>query len=119
MPLVRISLLEGRPEPYRRAIADGVHRALMETMNVSERDRFQIIEEHQNSGFIYSPEYEGTLRTDALVVIQITLNRGRTVAMKRAFFDRVVTLLQVAPGLRREDVFIGLVEVDPDNWFVL
>ena len=39
--------------------------------------------------------------------------------MKRAFFDRVATLLQVEPGLRREDVFIGLVEVDPDNWFVL
>jgi phenylpyruvate tautomerase PptA (4-oxalocrotonate tautomerase family) len=118
MPLVRISLLEGRADADLRAIADAVHRALVETMAVAPDDRFQLIDEHHQSGFIHARDHEGATRTDALVIVLITLNLGRTAAMKRAFFERAATLLGERAGLRREDVFIGLVEVDPENWFV-
>ncbi len=30
MPLVRISLREGKSEQYKKALADGVHRAMVE-----------------------------------------------------------------------------------------
>lgn len=118
MPLVRISVLEGRSAVERSTIADSVHRALVDTMDVTEQDRFQIVEQHSGEGFIYARQYGSTTRSDALVIIQITLNRGRTPEMKMRFYDRVTALLGSAAGLRREDVFIGLVEVDPDNWFV-
>ena len=35
MPLVRISLVKGKPEAYRRKVGDAVHRALVGTINVS------------------------------------------------------------------------------------
>lgn len=45
MPLVRISLREGKPETYRRAIGEAVHRAMVETISVPALDRFQVITE--------------------------------------------------------------------------
>ena len=118
MPLVRITLVEGRSEADRCQIGDAVHRALVETMDVLEHDRFQIIERLPTGSIIRAEEAPSVTRTDALVIIQITLNRGRTSAMKRCFFERAAALLWESVQLRSEDIFIGLVEVDPDNWFV-
>jgi len=116
MPLVRISLREGKPEAYRAAIADGVHRAMVETMNVPAKDRFQIVTEHPASGLIYDPSYLDVARTDDLVVVQITLNAGRTTEMKKALYARIAELLAASPGVRREDVLVSLVEVTKDGW---
>jgi len=35
---------------------------------------------------------------------------------KRAFFKRTADLLAENPGVRREDVFISLLEVAKENW---
>lgn len=35
MPLVRIALRQGKPAPYRRAIAAGIHQAMVETIAAS------------------------------------------------------------------------------------
>jgi 4-oxalocrotonate tautomerase len=116
MPLVRIAVREGKPAAYRAAVGEGVHRAMVETMNVPALDRFQVITEHPAGGLVYDPSYLGIARTDDLVVIQITLNAGRTVEMKRALYARIADLLGAAPGVRREDVLVSLVEVAKENW---
>ena len=52
MPLVRITVAQGTAPEARRAIGDGVHRALVETANVPADDRFQVIElaAHRQAG---------------------------------------------------------------------
>ena len=50
------------------------------------------------------------------MLIQITLNQGRTTEMKKAFYKRVADDLHGRLGIRREDVFINLVEVAKENW---
>jgi 4-oxalocrotonate tautomerase len=47
MPLVRISLREGKTEEYKKALTDGVHRALIEAMDAPVQDRFQVITDGQ------------------------------------------------------------------------
>jgi phenylpyruvate tautomerase PptA (4-oxalocrotonate tautomerase family) len=84
MPLVRISLRQGKTAEYRGKIADGVHRAMAEAINVPPQDRFQVITEHQADGLIYDPSYLGINRTDDVIFIQITLNAGRTLDQKRS-----------------------------------
>ena len=116
MPLVRISLMQGKPEGYRQKVGDAVHRAMVETINVPPLDRFQIITSHAKSDFIYDAQYLNISRTDDLVMIQITLNFGRTTEMKRAFYQRVVDLLVQEVKIRPEDVLICLVEVAKENW---
>lgn len=116
MPLVRISLLEGKPKSHHERIGDCVHRAMVETINVPPLDRFQIITEHPASDFVFDPSYLNIARTSALVIIQITLNTGRTLEMKKALYKRVAELLSQEAAVRKEDVLITLVEVAKENW---
>lgn len=116
MPLVRISLIAGKPEAYRQKISDVVHRAMVETVNVPPLDRFQVITEHSKSDFAYDPNYLNISRTDNLVMIQITLNSGRTTELKKALYRRIADLLNQEVGIRKEDVLINLVEVPKENW---
>jgi phenylpyruvate tautomerase PptA (4-oxalocrotonate tautomerase family) len=55
-------------------------------------------------------------RTADLVIIQITLNAGRTTELKKALYRRIADLLNQEAGIRKEDVFINLVEVAKENW---
>jgi 4-oxalocrotonate tautomerase len=116
MPLVRIDLRRGKPAGYGKAICDGVYRAMRETFNVPEDDRFMLVTEHDADGFIYARSYLGITHTDDLVIIQITANDTRTLAQKQAFFARTAALLSENPGVRKEDVFINIVEVKEENW---
>lgn len=116
MPLVRISLIEGKTAEYKNKIGDAVHQAMVETLNVPPLDRFQILSTHAKSDFIYDPQYLNIARTDGLVMIQITLNSGRSTEMKKAFYKRVADLLATQIKIRPEDVLINLVEVSKENW---
>jgi phenylpyruvate tautomerase PptA (4-oxalocrotonate tautomerase family) len=116
MPLVRIDLAHGKTEAYRCTVGDVVYDAMVATLNVPANDRFQIIAEHNCGDFVIDRTYLGVRRTDDAIVIQVTLNAGRTVELKRAFYRAVADGLNERLGLRREDVFISLVEVVKENW---
>ncbi len=116
MPLVRISLREGKPAAYRRAIGDAVHRAMVETINVPPLDRFQLITEHPPEGLIYDSTYLGIKRTDEVVFVQITLNTGRSTEQKRALYRRMAELLAESPGVQPQNLLVSLVEVARENW---
>ncbi len=116
MPLVRISLREGKTEEYKKALADGVHRALVEALDVPAQDRFQVLTEHLAGGLIYDPTYLGVQRTDNFVMVQITLSTGRKPAQKRRLFKRISEILAENPGLRPQDLMVNLVEVAWENW---
>jgi phenylpyruvate tautomerase PptA (4-oxalocrotonate tautomerase family) len=89
---------------------------MVETVNVPPLDRFQVITEHSKSDFSYDPQYLNISRTDDLVMIQITLNSGRTTELKKALYRRMADLLHQEVGIRKEDVLINLVEVPKENW---
>ena len=116
MPLVRISLIEGRSAEYRKKIGDVVHQAMVETINCPAQDRFQLITEHTKENFLCAPEYLGIPHTDDLIIIQITLNEGRTVELKKALYQAIASGLNAAVSVNIQDVFISLVEVKKENW---
>jgi 4-oxalocrotonate tautomerase len=116
MPLVRVSLRGGKSDDYKRAIGDGVYQALRETFAVPDEDRFVTVSEHSESEFQFSKTYMDIARTDDLVILQITVSNTRTIEQKKALFARIVELLSQKPGLRKEDVFINLLEVAKENW---
>ena len=116
MPLVRISLQQGTSPEYRKAIGDGVHRAMIEAFAIPPDDHFQVITEHPPEGLIYDPQYLGVQRSDRVVFVQITLSAGRKPQQKRKLFKRMAEILQESPGLRPQDLLINLVEVSWENW---
>jgi 4-oxalocrotonate tautomerase len=116
MPLVRISLRKGKAAAYRKKIADNIYRALRETFDVPEEDRFVTVDEYEADNFFYSPNYLGIERSDAFIVVQITVSNTRTLAQKQALFKRIVERLYDDPGVKPDDVFINLLEVGKENW---
>jgi phenylpyruvate tautomerase PptA (4-oxalocrotonate tautomerase family) len=116
MPLVRISLREGQTDAYKKALADGVHRALVEAIDVPAQDRFQVVTEHPASGLFYDPSYLGIERSDDVVLVQVTLSTGRKPAQKRKLYKQMSEILAKNPGLRPQDLMISLVEVAWENW---
>lgn len=116
MPLVRIDLTEGKSLEYREQLGECVYQAMRETLNVPENDRFIIITEHPKGNLQFDRTYLDIARTDDNIFIQLTLNAGRTVEIKRNFYKAVVDKLVETIKIRKEDVFIGLVEVPKENW---
>jgi 4-oxalocrotonate tautomerase len=116
MPLVRIDLRQGTPPEYRKAIADGVHSAMVEALAIPPDDRFQVITEHDRNNLIYDPQYLGIHRSEKIVLIQITLSAGRKPGQKKALYKQIVARLAQSPGVPSEDIFINLVEVAWENW---
>ena len=116
MPLVRISLRKGKPASYRKKIADNIYGALRETFDVPEEDRFVTVDEYEADNFFYSPNYMGIERSEAFIVVQLTVSNTRTRAQKKALYKRIVERLHEDLGVAPDDVFINLLEVGIENW---
>ncbi len=116
MPFARIDLIQGKPAAYRKTISEVVYQAMLETLKVPKNDRFQVITEHPAEDFIFDPTYLDVERTSDCIFIQVTMNEGRTMEVKRAFYKAIADGLHHRLGLRKEDVLINLVEVTKGNW---
>jgi phenylpyruvate tautomerase PptA (4-oxalocrotonate tautomerase family) len=115
VPFVRIDLRKGKDAAFREGISHVVHEALV-GVGVPKDDRFQVISEHEPPNFVFDPSYLGVRRSEELVMIQITWNEGRTLDQKKALYKAIADGLAGKVGLRREDVFVNLVEVKRENW---
>jgi phenylpyruvate tautomerase PptA (4-oxalocrotonate tautomerase family) len=116
MPLVKIHLLIGKTPEYIRAVADAVHESLVAHANVPADDRFQLICEYTADDIIAHPSYAGVTRTADLIIIEITLNAGRTLEIKKELYAGIARRLQEDPGVRTDDVLVNLIEVAKENW---
>ena len=116
MPLVRISLMKGRPDGFGKKVGAIIYQAMVKTIHVPVKDNFQIITEHDSNTLIYDPTYLDIRRSDGIIVIQITLNEGRALDLKKALFNTIADRLHRELGVRMEDVMINLVEVKKENW---
>jgi phenylpyruvate tautomerase PptA (4-oxalocrotonate tautomerase family) len=115
MPLVRLTLAQGTTAATRRALADAVHRALVEVAKAPADDQFQVIEEVPPGNLVFSPSYLGIAHSGPMLFVQVTMNAGRSVEVKQALYARIADEA-AAHGFRREDVIVSLVEVPRENW---
>src|SRR5215475_5957398 len=88
MPLVRIDLRKGKPAAYKKAIGEAIYRAMRETFEVPDEDRFMVVTEHDDDGFFYSKTYLNIERTGDLTLIQLTVTNSRNVDQKKALCSR-------------------------------
>lgn len=116
MPLVRIDYMKGRKDDFGMRVGEVVYRTMVDIINVPVNDNFQIISTSDCNTLVYDPGYLNIARTDGIIIIQITLNEGRSVELKKNFFIALAERLHETLAVRMEDVFINLVEVKKENW---
>ena len=117
MPLVRINLSNTASEQTVKAIGDTVYEAMLAVASVPPNDRFQIITRHAGDELVYPAEgYLGVNYSKDIIFIQVTWNAGRSTDVKKAFYRAVADGVHASTGVRREDVWISLVEVNREDW---
>ena len=116
MPLVKLYLRKGKSPEYVRDLSAAVHQALVAQANVPADDLFHIIHQVEPEAIIANATYGGVNRSHDLVIIEITLNAGRTLEVKKALYADIVARLGRAIDVRPDDVLINLVEVTKENW---
>jgi phenylpyruvate tautomerase PptA (4-oxalocrotonate tautomerase family) len=117
MPLARISLSKSLSPEVVKAVGDTVYDAMINVASVPQHDKFQIITRHSDDELVYPSEgYLGVTYTSSIVFIQVTWNSGRTTDVKKAFYKAVAEGIHTKTGLRKEDVFINLVDVAREDW---
>ncbi|WP_296252820.1 tautomerase family protein [Pseudomonas sp. UBA4194] len=116
MPFVQISLRKGRTSTELRAIADGVHEALVETYKVPVDDRFQVINQYDEDTLIFDSGYLGIQRSDNVVIIHILASNWRDTAAKQALYSAVADKLSATAGVRPEDVQVFISNNSKEDW---
>ncbi len=113
MPLVKIEIRKGKTNEYKRALLNGVHDALVESIKIPVYDRFQRIYELDEANF-EAP----TSKTNNVTLIEIIMFKGRSLEAKKTLYQAITDNLVVDPGINDEDITIVLHEPPLENWGV-
>jgi phenylpyruvate tautomerase PptA (4-oxalocrotonate tautomerase family) len=116
MPFVKIYLRKGKSDDYLRLVSEAIHEALVSEASVPPDDKFHVIHQLDAGEMFANPSYGGVTRSGDLVVIEITLNLGRSLEVKKEVYRRITRNLQRAVDLRSDDVIVSMVEVAKENW---
>ncbi|MGV8920080.1 MAG: tautomerase family protein [Pseudomonas sp.] len=115
MPLIKIDIVEGRSDAQVKTLLDAAHRALVDSFEVPERDRFQIVNEHPASRMVIEDTGLDIPRTRNVVVVSVT-SRPRTEASKVKFYQRLCRELQEKCGIDPSDVMVSIVINSDADW---
>jgi 4-oxalocrotonate tautomerase family enzyme len=110
MPLVKIEIEKGYSPEYKKAILNGIHQALVETIKIPDHDRRQRLYELDTDNF----EHSG--RGSHYTIIEITMFKGRSDEAKKSLFRRIVDLLEANPGIPGNDITIIINDPPLENW---
>ena len=117
MPLARIDLSKDAPAERIRVVSEAIYNAMIEVANVPPHDKFQVITRHAADEIIYPEEgYLGLNYTRDLIIIQITWVGGRSTDVKKKFFHRIADEIHERAQVRKEDVWISLVDSGREDW---
>jgi hypothetical protein len=115
MPLLKFHVWRGRSADDIAKLLDVAHAALVASFAVPERDRYQILTEHdaghfnaQDSGLVIS-------RSDRFVLLEV-VSRPRPRQQKLAFYERLCADLKQFCCVEPSDVMVTIVENDDDDW---
>jgi phenylpyruvate tautomerase PptA (4-oxalocrotonate tautomerase family) len=117
MPMVRTAVRSGTTHDQKEKIAMGIHAALVEGIGMPEDELFNLVHEYDPKDFFYSRSFNGIARSDSIVLVEITMRRGRSDAMKTALYAAITRNLEGAT-ISPRDVFIFMHENDYSDWSV-
>jgi phenylpyruvate tautomerase PptA (4-oxalocrotonate tautomerase family) len=110
MPVVKISVLEGRTASEKKQLLDIVHSALVEAFKIPDDDRVQMVYEFKRPDFEIPAD-----KSDKFTFIEIVLFPGRSVDAKKRLYQLIFSELKKI-GYQNNDALIVLNEPSLDNW---
>jgi 4-oxalocrotonate tautomerase len=117
MPLARIDVNKNASPELIRAVSEAVYGAMVEVANVPPHDKFQVVTRHTADEIVYPKEgYLGIDYSPDIILIQVTWVGGRSTEVKKKFYRRIADELHAKQGVRKQDVWISLVDTGREDW---
>jgi phenylpyruvate tautomerase PptA (4-oxalocrotonate tautomerase family) len=118
MPFVRTAVPHGTDPARKRSIVRGIHDALVEGIEMPTDELFNLVTEYRDGEFFFDRSFNGISRSDEMIVVEITMRRGRSDAMKRSLYAAITRNLETNSAVSPRDVFIFMHENDYSDWSV-
>jgi hypothetical protein len=115
MPLLNIHIVKGRGEEQVATLLQAIHDTMVEAFEVPERDRYQIVHQHDPRQLIMLDTGLGFDRSDDRVLIHVT-TRPRSRSMKERFYALLVENLGSRCSVRPEDIMVSCSENTDADW---
>lgn len=115
MPLIQIDLDRELYDAVGEQLAEGVHQAQIDALDIPADDRFQVFTPHGAGELKFDPGYGGVDRR-RLVLVRITMVHMYSVATKQRLYRAIVERFGEA-GVRAEDILISVVENGFEDWY--
>ena len=103
MPVVKVSMLEGKTPEYKRTVLDSIHDGLVDSIGIEDWDRFQRVEK---------PDF----KSDDFMIVELSIFPGRTKEMKGKLIETICSNLNSRLSIDPSDVFIVINEPPLENW---
>lgn len=97
MPLLKFHLVKGRTAAEIDTLLDAAHDAMVASFGVPERDRYQVLSEHESSHVRLLDTGLGIVRTDKIVLIEVVSRQGRVLPSK-PFIATFATPFEIDAG---------------------
>ncbi|WP_454859178.1 tautomerase family protein [Rhizobium binxianense] len=115
MPLMKIYTYKGRSTDEIELLLDTVHEAVLLAFRVPQRDRYQLLFEHDPPHFRALDTGLGFERTAKFVMLEV-ISRPRDRSEKLTFYREVVAQLHAKCGIPLADVMISFVDNTDEDW---
>lgn len=111
MPLVRIDIIKGHTDEYKKAFLGAVHDGLESALGIPDWDRFQRLCEIDNDYF-----ERGGGKTENFCIIELTIFPGRSKEVKAKIIKEITRLLVERLNIASSDIFIVINDPPIENW---
>ena len=117
MPLVRINLSDSYSADERQIIGDTVYSAMVDIGKAPAGDKFLIFTRHADGELIHpDAAFMGMEYTSKIVFVQVFWVASRSTDVKKAFYRNIADTLNEKVSIRKEDVWINLVDCAREDW---
>ncbi|RYZ77174.1 MAG: tautomerase family protein, partial [Proteobacteria bacterium] len=116
MPFIRTFVPKGTKRDFKQGIVECIHKALVDAIKMPTDELFKLITDYELDDFHFDRRFNGVVRSDQLIVIEITMRRGRSDAMKKFLYAEIAKNLQVQLAVSPSDIFIFMHENDYSDW---
>ncbi|MGL4642807.1 MAG: tautomerase family protein [Vagococcus fluvialis] len=115
MPLVFFDVIKGRTEAELTEILNVSHQVFVDTLDIPEGDRYQILRQHEPFEMIIKDTGLGFERSNKVVVLTV-VSRHRDKEMKTALYRKLVEELEEKYQIQPSDVMISFSINEDTDW---
>jgi hypothetical protein len=117
MTLIHVALATGHDAKLGEQISRCIHGAISDALGPTPEKRFQIVTE-QAARLTGTAQRAAEEREDCSAIVMIYLTKRHSGRRIRALFGRVIELLWSELQIGSEEIVIGLIQVERENWWV-